>query len=113
MRQHIVYIARALDGSWVASNPTDTEEKARMQIEAHEPDPSRYNAYQILAELLGRVLGGRTAGVKAIVRHKMVKWDGDPPIPEDASEHPEKYPQVAEVIEGGDGIETKVIYRRS
>jgi hypothetical protein len=46
-------------------------------------------------------------------RFRLVKWDGDPPIPEDAETEPQKYPQVAEVLEGGEGIPTRVIYRRS
>jgi hypothetical protein len=54
------------------------------------------------------------AGLKmGVKRYKLVKWDGDGPIPADAEDHPEKYPQVAEVREGGDDIPTKTIYRRS
>lgn len=60
---------------------------------------------------------GDRSGVKMGVKeYKLVKWDGDAPqggIPEDAKDFPEKYPQVAEVIRGGDGIPTTVIYRRS
>ncbi len=54
---------------------------------------------------------------RAIINHRIVKWDGDAPdggIPDDAATHPERYPQVAEVIEGGDGFfGPVVIYRRS
>lgn len=43
----------------------------------------------------------------------IVKWDGDGQIPDDAAEHPEKYPQVSEVVKCGDGLPApQVTYRR-
>lgn len=110
----LVYIARALDGSWMAPTPFQTEEAAREAIAQHEPDLVKRNAYHILIEPLGRVLNGQVAGVKSGIQMRLVKWDGDGPPADDAHVNPEKYPQVAEVLEGGDGSErSKVIYRRS
>ena len=43
----------------------------------------------------------------------LVKWDGPGPVPDDAKDHPEKYPQISEVVRSGDNIPTEVIYRRS
>lgn len=47
------------------------------------------------------------------VKHCLVKWDGDGPIPEDAGDHPEKYPQVSEVIRWTEGSAPEVTYRRA
>jgi hypothetical protein len=115
MKGGIVYIARAIDGSWVAPNPVLSQEEAQQVIEAHEPDPEKRSRYQILAESLDKLLADEIAGIKRGLQQRLVKWDGDAPggIPEDASAHPENYPQVAEVIESGDDIPTRVVYRRS
>lgn len=44
----------------------------------------------------------------------LVKWEGDSAIPEDAGEHPERYPEVLEVVKCGDGYpQPQVIYRRA
>ena len=110
---NIVYIAKAIDNSWIAAELSPNQEAARALIAAHEPDPNKQNLYHILAEPLSKVLANRVEGVKGIVRHRLVKWEGDEPMPADAEFHPEKYPQVIEVIEGGDDQPTNVIYRRS
>lgn len=113
MSGQLVYIARAIDGSWVSPVPAASQEEARAQIAAHEPDVTQHSAYQILVETMHRLMTHQVKGVKARILHRLVKWDGDAPIPVDAADQPHKYPQVAEVIEGGDGMPTKVIYRRS
>lgn len=48
---------------------------------------------------------------------RLVKWDGDGPIPEDAATNPEKYPEVSEVLKlsgpfAPDGSKPQVIYTR-
>lgn len=106
----IVYVARALDGSW--AGVASTQEAAQAAIEAHEPDPARRSHYQILAEPLERLLRNEIAGVSRSLESRIVKWDGDGPIPDDASTEPAKYSQVAEVLVGGDGRPMTTIYRR-
>lgn len=106
----LVYIARALDGSWASIAPT--QEAAQASIAEREPDIVRQGHYQILAEPLEKLLAGNVAGVSRSMESRLVKWDGDGPIPEDAATSPEKYPQVAEVLSGGDGKPTTLIYRR-
>ena len=66
-------------------------------------------------EPLARVLSGRIPGVKPGVTYKLVKWDGDGPVPDDAADNPRAYPQVTEVLECGDtaAAKVKVLYRRS
>ena len=41
---------------------------------------------------------------------RLVKWEGDEPEHDPA--HPEKHPACLEIIEGGDDVETKVVYKR-
>ena len=105
-----VYIARALDGSWSAV--ANSNDGAVQLIEAYEPDVNKRSQYQILVEPLAKLLAGQIPQVSRGLKQRLVKWDGDGPIPEDAETNPQKYPQVAEVIEGGDGIPTTTIYRR-
>ena len=114
MREQLVYIARALDGSWVAPQPAATEEDARAQIAAREPDENKRSAYQILIEPMSKLLADQIPGIRRGIKQRLVKWDGDAPIPDDAADNPSRYPQISEVLEGGDGVSTpKVIYRRS
>jgi hypothetical protein len=112
MNDRLVYIARALDGSWIGQ-PTNTELGSQQLIEDHEPDAAKRSNYHILAEPLSKLLANQVAGVTRMLTGKVVKWDGDGPIPDDAAQNPQNYPQVAEVVEGGDFKPTKVIYRRS
>lgn len=106
-----VYIARANDGSWAAL--AASEDQARVLIAEHEPDVARRDSdYRVLCDTMDRLMADQVPGVRRGFHQRLVKWDGDGPIPGDASTHPEKYPQVIEVIEGGDGIPTKTIYRR-
>lgn len=44
--------------------------------------------------------------VKTVQRWRLVKWDGDPPAPGEAKE-------PIEVIEGGDDVPTRVVFRRA
>lgn len=107
----IVYVARALDGSWMAV--ANSLEDAGKLIEEREPDLVKRSGYQILSETLANFMAGKVHGVQgAGMKSTLVKWDGDDPIPADAHLVPHKYPQVAEVIEGGDGIPTQTTYRR-
>lgn len=106
----LVYIARALDKSWAAT--AESEADARRKIAAYEPDPAKHSDYQILVEPMERLLANQVPGIERGLKHRIVKWDGDAPIPDDASERPERYSQVSEVLEGGDGIPTTIIYRR-
>lgn len=107
----LAYIARANDGSWASL--AASEDQARQLIEEHEPDESRRTMdYSIIVDTMERLMANRVPGVKRGLSQRLVKWEGDGPIPDDASTDPQKYPQVLEVIEGGDGIATKVIYRR-
>lgn len=106
----VVFIARALDGSWVSIAPT--QEGAQAAIAEREPDLLKQSNYQILAEPLEKLLRNNVGGVTRSLESRLVKWDGDGPIPDDASTSPEKYPQVAEVLSGGDGRPTKTVYRR-
>jgi hypothetical protein len=107
----IVYVSRALDGSWMAV--ANSLNEAERLIEEREPDLVKRSGYQILSETLANFMAGKVQGVKSLgMKSTIVKWDGDDPIPEDAHIHPHKYPKVAEVIEGGDGIPTQTTYRR-
>lgn len=106
----MICIARALDGSWV-SLATD-EGDAQRQIAEREPDIVKQGRYQILWEPLSKLMANVIPGVRRGLRQTLVKWDGDGPIPEDAAANPKKYPHVVEVMEGGDGIPTKTLYRR-
>ena len=106
-----VYIVRANDGSWAAL--AANEDQARQLIAEHEPDAARRdNDYSVIVDTMDRLMADQVPGIRRGLQQRLVKWDGDGPIPDDASTHPEKYPQVIEVIEGGDGIPTKTIYRR-
>lgn len=105
-----IYIARALDKSWAAV--ATSEAHANELIAAHEPDPDKRSGYQILVETMTRLMADEIPGIRRGLQQRLVKWEGEGPIPEDASQHPENYPQVIEVVEGGDGIVTKTIYRR-
>jgi hypothetical protein len=110
MNEQMVYIARALDKSW--ASVANDEEHARRLIAAREPDIVKQGQYQILVEPMSKLMANAIPGIQRGLVQKLVKWDGDPPIPPDAADNPTKYPQVAEVIEGGDGIPTRTLYRR-
>lgn len=43
--------------------------------------------------------------IKAVQRWRLVKWDGDPPAADETKE-------PIEIIEGGDDIPTRVVFRR-
>lgn len=123
---HYVWIPRALDGSWQAI--ASSNEEALRLIAEREPDEHKRSGYQILVEPASRVpdpnfraIGVRDGyglehapvqgrGVGFITR--LAKWDGEGPVPDDAAIHPMKYSRVSEVIEFGDGIPTRVLYRR-
>lgn len=55
-----------------------------------------------------------TDGVKLAVveRWQLIKWDGEAPIQTDDPDVARQHPQCAEILQGGDGIPTTVIYRR-
>jgi hypothetical protein len=106
-----VWIPRALNGSWVGGIAQSTDEALKM-IKAHEPDETKHSGYQILVETMERVLSNSIPGMQRAIRARTVKWDGDGVIPDDAATNPEKYPQVQEVVESGDGIPMRVIYKR-
>lgn len=107
----LAYIARANDGSWASLAASDAQ--ARQLIAEHEPDEGRRGThYTVIVDTMERLMADQVPGIRRGLQQRLVKWDGDGPIPDDASTHPEKYPQVAEVIEGGDGIPTTTIYRR-
>ncbi len=110
MNEPMVYIARALDKSWAAVG--NSQEHAQQLIAAREPDIVKQSQYQILVEPMSKLMANAIPGVQRAFTQKLVKWDGEGPIPEDAAENPTKYPQVAEVIEGGDFKETRTLYRR-
>lgn len=107
----LAYIARANDGSWAAL--AASEDQARQLIAEHEPDVGRRGSqYSVIVDTMDRLMADQVPGIRRGLQQRLVKWDGDGPIPDDASIHPDRYPQVAEVIEGGDGIPTTTIYRR-
>lgn len=111
MNEQMVYIARALDKSWAAV--ASSEEEAQKKIAEREPDVVKQGQYQILVEPLSKLMANQVAGIQRGLSQKLVKWDGDGPIPLDAADNPTKYPQVAEVIESADGAPTRVLYRRN
>ena len=46
-----------------------------------------------------------------VIGWRVIKWEGDEPLHDPA--RPEDHPACIEVIEGGDDVETRVVYKRT